>query len=171
MKIRPARMGDAAGIARVHVDSWRTTYAGIMPDEVLAGLSYERRQRGCENKLQNATLRDCHFVAVDHAGAIVGFADGGPVRGDYPDFTSELYAIYLLKEAQGAGTGRALFQAVTDFLKAQGHKSMLLWVAEENHPSRRFYVRMGGVPVHRKEDAIGGKPLVELGYGYDLTNL
>jgi hypothetical protein len=35
---------DAEAIARVHVDSWRTTYQGILPDEVLAGLSVERRR-------------------------------------------------------------------------------------------------------------------------------
>lgn len=171
MRIRPARLEDAAAIARVHVDSWRTTYVGIMPDEVLANLSYERWSKFAELKILKASPRDCHFVAEDHAGAIVGFADGGPARGEYPGYTSELYAIYLLKEAQGAGTGRALFKAVTDFLKAQGHQTMLLWVAEENQPSRRFYDRMGGTPVHRKEEQIGGQPLVEIAYAYDLTRL
>src|SRR5205809_105170 len=37
--IRPARVEDAAGIAKVHIDSWRTTYKGMVPDEHLAGLS------------------------------------------------------------------------------------------------------------------------------------
>lgn len=35
--IRPARPGDENRIARVHVESWRSTYKGIVPDEVLAG--------------------------------------------------------------------------------------------------------------------------------------
>ena len=42
--IRPATLEDAPAIARVHVDTWRTTYAGIVPDEHLAKLSYERSQ-------------------------------------------------------------------------------------------------------------------------------
>jgi hypothetical protein len=45
LTIRPARPGDETAIARVHVDSWRTTYRGIMPDDVLAGQSVERRER------------------------------------------------------------------------------------------------------------------------------
>lgn len=35
--IRLARPGDENEIARVHVESWRSTYKGIVPDEVLAG--------------------------------------------------------------------------------------------------------------------------------------
>jgi hypothetical protein len=42
--IRPAQMDDAFAMARVHVDTWRTSYVGIVPDEHLAGLSYERCQ-------------------------------------------------------------------------------------------------------------------------------
>ena len=41
-KVRRARVEDAAEIARVHVDSWRTTYAGLVPADHLASLSYER---------------------------------------------------------------------------------------------------------------------------------
>jgi hypothetical protein len=44
MHIREATEADVAGIAKIHVDTWRTNYAGIVPDEHLAGLSYE----GCE---------------------------------------------------------------------------------------------------------------------------
>ena len=42
MHIREATLDDVPGIARVHVDTWRTTYPGIVPAEHLAGLSYER---------------------------------------------------------------------------------------------------------------------------------
>ena len=55
MKIRPATAGDAAALARVHVDSWRTTYRGIVPDEALAHLSYERREQLWANQLEQAT--------------------------------------------------------------------------------------------------------------------
>ena len=41
--IRLARVEDAPGITRVHINSWRTTYKGIVPDKVLANLSFERR--------------------------------------------------------------------------------------------------------------------------------
>ena len=37
--IRRARADDAAGIAQVHVASWRSTYPGMVPDSYLLGLS------------------------------------------------------------------------------------------------------------------------------------
>ena len=43
--IRAAQLEDAAGIARVHVDSTRTTYKGIFPDAYLATLSYSRQEQ------------------------------------------------------------------------------------------------------------------------------
>jgi hypothetical protein len=38
--IRPATPADSSAIARVHIDCWRTTYAGLVPAEYLARLSY-----------------------------------------------------------------------------------------------------------------------------------
>lgn len=43
MQIRKATLQDAEAIARVHVDSWKTTYKGIIPDNVLNNLSYTQR--------------------------------------------------------------------------------------------------------------------------------
>lgn len=40
MKIRKAVLTDAKGIAKVHVDSWRTTYKNIIPDEFLKKFTY-----------------------------------------------------------------------------------------------------------------------------------
>src|SRR5207253_80599 len=37
--LRAARAGDAAAIARVHRETWNTTYAGILPLDVIASLA------------------------------------------------------------------------------------------------------------------------------------
>ena len=39
MRIRPANPADAGPMSKVHVDAWRTAYAGIVPVGHLAGLS------------------------------------------------------------------------------------------------------------------------------------
>ena len=41
ISIRRAHPGDAPAIARVRIDSWRTTYRGIMPDVYLDGMQVE----------------------------------------------------------------------------------------------------------------------------------
>ena len=33
--------GDARGIARVHVETWRSAYAGILPDRVIVQMSVD----------------------------------------------------------------------------------------------------------------------------------
>lgn len=45
MRIRKAKISDEKGIGKVHVDSWLATYKGIMPDERLNQLSYERSEK------------------------------------------------------------------------------------------------------------------------------
>ncbi|MCX6344936.1 MAG: hypothetical protein NT018_07660 [Armatimonadetes bacterium] len=45
MQIRKATIEDAAGIAKVGVDTWRNAYCGIISDEYLDGLNYERSTR------------------------------------------------------------------------------------------------------------------------------
>jgi len=66
--IRPARPGDENGIARVHVESWRSTYRGIMPDAVLDGLSQERRARHWKTVLESQDVREFVFVAETEPG-------------------------------------------------------------------------------------------------------
>ncbi|MER3443492.1 MAG: GNAT family N-acetyltransferase, partial [Meiothermus sp.] len=78
MTVRPARPDDAPAIARVHVDSWRETYAGIVPNEFLAGLSYERREQMWRSGLEHPGWKGGLFVAEDPEHRVVGFVAGGP---------------------------------------------------------------------------------------------
>ena len=52
-EISQAAFEDAAAVARVHVDSWLTTYAHILPNEFLAGLSYEQRTNSWASALSD----------------------------------------------------------------------------------------------------------------------
>ncbi len=168
MQIRLATAIDARAIAEVHVASWRTTYAGLLPDEVLANLSVERRETYWRGEL---TLPDSpHFVYVAESGSgqIVGFASGGPERDGRPPYTGELYAIYLLAEHQGKGIGRALTRAVAEHLRSPGMTAMLVWVLKGN-PAARFYEALGGQYVAEKPLTIGGTDYIEIAYGWPDT--
>lgn len=80
MIIRMASTADAVGIARVHVDTWRTTYRGLVPDAFLDGLSYETGRERWAKRLAEATSGQFVLVAEDDSGAVVGFAAAGPNR-------------------------------------------------------------------------------------------
>lgn len=149
--IRPATPADAPAIARVHVTSWRETYAGLMPDEFLERMTNDemrqRREMGWERTLSQRleTVR-----VAEQEGVVVAFASAGPAR-DHPGFEAELMTLYALKSAQGQGLGRALFGDMVRTLRADGVQNLALWVLEAN-PTRQWYLRQGGREAGEKLD-------------------
>ena len=168
MLLRDAGPHDAAGIACVHVESWRTTYRGIVPDTFLDALSYEQREQVWSGMLTESAAGTFALVAEGERGAIVGFASAGPERGGDPIFRGELYAIYLLASHQRQGIGRRLFQAVVSRLANRGLPSLLIWVLADN-PSRAFYERLGGKLVRSQPIEIEGEAFQEVAYGWEDT--
>jgi hypothetical protein len=81
---------DALAMARVHVDTWRTTYAGIVPDEHLANLSYERCQANWIEHLSRPQGETHAFVAEAQSGHIVVIASCGPLRDTLAGLDEEL---------------------------------------------------------------------------------
>lgn len=166
--IREATAADAPAIARVHVESWQTTYRGIVPDEILANLSVDHRARQWARRFGDPDAADFVYVAVNDTGAVVGFASGGPEREGDSVYTGELYAIYLLTGQQGKGIGRQLVRIVAERLAAIGHDTMLVWVLAGN-PARRFYAALGGVTVRERPITMGDVSLTEIAYGWTDT--
>src|SRR5436309_3161048 len=127
MKIREATHADVPAIAKMHVDSWRATYKGILPDEFIAELTYEVRERQWQHALSEESLDSGVFcyVAEDEPEQIVGFVSGGPERTGDPTYKGEVRSIYLLQPYQGQGIGSRLMSACVDRLIQLGFRSML----------------------------------------------
>ena len=164
--IREAVADDAAGIARAHVQSWRESYVGIVPEAHLAAMDVDERTKRWLGTFEAAEAPWRAFVAVSGvSGGIEGFVTLGKAREGFAGLEVELYALYLLRSAQGTGAGRRLFDAARQSLRACGINGMYLWVLADN-PSAGFYRHMGGREVSRKTIDIGGKPLEEIAYGW-----
>lgn len=161
MHIRHANEQDAAGIADVHVNSWKTTYKGIVNDRFLEKLSAADRIEGWRRKLANMPEDEQLLVIADEDGKVYGFMSYGTEREQKISDEGELYAIYLLKEIQGMGWGRELFARLKEFLQKNGYRSLLVWVLEGNS-AEHFYKHMGGQERRRKEIVIGGKTHTEV---------
>jgi len=171
MIIRLAGEEDAEAIARVHVDSWRSSYKGIIAADYLASLSLDRRAERWREVLEKQDAKNCTFVAENKDEQIVGFASGGPQRDSTINYEAELYAIYLLESAQRQELGGGLLKAIAGHLFRSGFKDMLVLVLEEN-PSRKFYEAQGGQYVTEKPITIGDQELIEVAYGWsDLKPL
>lgn len=166
MRIRSADVSDSDGITKVRIDTWRTAYAGIVPDAHLAGMSYELGAARWRQSVAERDPREFTLVAVDPAEQIIGFASGGPEREGDPVYCGEVYAIYVLADQQRRGTGRGLMADAARRLLASGFKTMLVWVLAQNR-SRGFYETLGGWPIREKIISIGGTALVEVAYAWD----
>lgn len=159
--LRRATIDDAEGIARVHVQSWRDTYPGIVPQAEIDRRSVAEYALKWREWLADPAKSG--FV-WDAGGRVGGFAFVGPRRETTaPGFETELYAIYVDRALHGRGVGRALFEACR---AATTGRSMMLWVFDGN-PAARFYARMGGRVLVRQPTQIGGATLWEIGYGWE----
>lgn len=172
--IRQALPSDARQIAEAHVASWRTTCAGIVSADYLAQLSVDARERQWSERITRTTdpnHRMCVLVAASASSDIFGFVSAGPRVEGPAGFAGEIYAFYLIEQAQRQGIGRRLLRAGAAHLLSVGMTSMSLWVLAAN-PSRGFYERMGGRLIETTIEMIGGAALEMCGYGWrDITAL
>jgi len=161
--LRKAKPEDADAIGRVHVETWRATYAGMLPDDMLVKMSEDRQAR-----LWRRTLREGETVMVAELGqaGVIGFGSYGPNRSDRDGFTGEVYTLYVLPDYQGIGLGRGMLYSLFRSLGREGHESALIWVLAEN-PSRFFYEAMGGRRIGERKVQMWGTTLHELAYGWD----
>jgi ribosomal protein S18 acetylase RimI-like enzyme len=160
--IRPARPTDARAVARLDVETWRTTYAGVLSANYLVGLSERRRDIGWRMAITREP-RDVR-VAVDAAGAIHGFGSCGPSRSER-HFPGEVFTLYVAPDRQNQGIGRRLLIALFRRLAVSGLDAAILWVLRDN-PSRFFYERVGGRLVSHKAIFVGGSRVETLAYGW-----
>jgi ribosomal protein S18 acetylase RimI-like enzyme len=164
--IRRADPDDAAAIARVKVETWRTAYRGLLPDALLDGLDPADdaafRRRGLETLAPDRVA----FVA-EVEREIVGFVTAGRERsGRHPGYRGEVYAIYVVDRLQRQGIGRALIRTAATELVRRGLSPILIWTLYDNPRSRAWYEAQGGVVVGEKREPFEGYELHEVGYGW-----
>jgi GNAT superfamily N-acetyltransferase len=169
--IRRATPGDAPAIARVRVDSWRTTYRGMIPDAYLDGMQVEASTALWDRVLNAGVNTTCVFVAA-HGAEVVGFSCGNRLAEPKHGFDAELAAVYLRREFQRAGLGRQLVGAVAEAQRGAGATGLITWVIAGNRPAREFYQRLEGELVVEQPFNWDGMDLVEAAYGWrDLARL
>jgi len=169
--IREANVSDAKGIARVQVESWRTTYPGIIPDAYLVNLAPETSAMRWKRLLATEDPWTGCFVAEDFYAGIIGYAMCGRQRSRLRGYGGEFYALYLLEDFQGLGLGRRLLAVMASSLLSCNIHSGVVWVLEDN-PARWFYERLGGHRIAEQGITFAGGELSQTAFGWrDLVPL
>jgi len=177
IEIRPGEPGDALGVARVQVETWRDAYVGLLPDGTLLDLDEMR-----------ATIRWTRIIGqmgpgepltvADHDGAIIGFCQGGPARQGLDreilaegergladaDGIAEIYTLYVHPNYQQRGIGRALLGDVTRRLVGHGYDTLGAVTLLGNHHARRFYEALVGVAGEPLPSVVAGTPADQIAY-------
>ncbi len=139
--IRKATFDDAPEIANVHLNSWRETYRGLLPQEYLDQLPLSFKERMNLWRKISADERKALFVAEAPEG-IVGFAGYSHPRQESMNSYGELGAIYLLEKYQGKGVGFGLLKIGMQTLMEWNYLKAYSWVMKES-PTIKFYVKTG----------------------------
>lgn len=139
--MRRATPADAAGIAGVHVRAWQIGYRGLVPDEILDGLSLARRKSTWHTLLARDGEGAFSLVAEDDR--VVGFCSViAPSRDDDAGVgTCEVAAIYVDPGHWRKGIGSALLVTALHQLGAARWDDVTLWVLAQNEGAIAFYRR------------------------------
>lgn len=169
MEIRKASKEDVKSVSRVYIDSWRTTYRGLVPEDYLDELSYEDAEKRWID-FSNNENGPFIYVAINDTGKIIGFASGKSIYEN--NFDGELNSLYLLQECRGLGVGRYLVSAIAKHFKEKGTYSMMVWVMKQNKSGLGFYERMGGKEYIHRTSTFGGTVVEDVAYVWkDISEL
>jgi len=134
VRVRYARVEDAAEMARVNVRSWRETYRGVMADRVLddPGLP-AARERFWTAMLSDERYRANSVAVAERDGEVIGIAMAGPSQSSGSHWGRHLYVLYVVAAEHGTGAGAALLGTVVG-----PDESAALWVSDPNPRAQAF---------------------------------
>jgi ribosomal protein S18 acetylase RimI-like enzyme len=158
--IREATLDDAPLLATLGARTFRETFVEdfampYSPGDVEVFLSKTYAEEALRRYLRDPAHR--HYLAT-HEERPVGFALAGPNGLPHPasrEGDGELKRIYVVRDAQALGIGRALFDATIGWLESSGPRRVWIGVWSGNERAQRFYSRRGFVKVGEYRFRVG----------------
>jgi ribosomal protein S18 acetylase RimI-like enzyme len=166
LTVRTARPEDAADLARIYIESWQDTYAGVISHSLLCAMSLRAHTARWQ-----ATLRSMEknsgavLVAEDAHFGIIGLCSLGKARDGGCGYDGEVYTLYVDPAFLGRGVGRALLAGAFEAFKDRKLRSCLIWAHAHNNACF-FYEAMGGLRVATRTTRLLGELTPEIGFGW-----
>ena len=149
MEISIASYEDCWSLARLKRIVWETTYRGIYPDEKIDKYDVDLNENKFKNMIKEQSQR--LFVILSDS-KIIGYISCGKIMRAFDKHTHDIGLLYLLKEYQGKGIGRQMFEFAKKELKNQGITEFIVSCNKYNIPAQQFYKKMGGQIIKIDED-------------------
>ncbi|MFT4178654.1 MAG: GNAT family N-acetyltransferase [Thermomonas sp.] len=142
--IRRATHADAAILADVGTATFIETFGHLYsPEDLQCFLDESHSIEAYAKALANP---DYALWIAEADGRAVGYAQAGRCGLPHEDVRpedGELKRLYLRRDAQNGGTGRALMDAAMAWLLRDGPRTLWISVWSENFGAQRFYARYG----------------------------
>ncbi|HEX6590169.1 MAG TPA: GNAT family N-acetyltransferase [Longimicrobiales bacterium] len=168
MRIRDARLDDAAALSRFARDVFVDTFGHLYPPQDLKAFLWTRYT----TRAQRAELRDPRIryrLAVDDDDVIVGYSMVGPLSLPTQGEGLELSRLYVDRAVQGTGVAARLMDDVIAYAREQGAPALYLSVYENNERAKRFYRRYGFIQVGEYDFFVGRARDRDLIWRLDLS--
>lgn len=133
--VRGAEAADAAAMAALQLDVWRTAYADFLPADVLRTLDEDTAVRAW--KLAIISAGPAHVLVATEGPEVVGFGAGA---GD------EVLTLLVGPRWSRRGHGGRLLGTLAERLRADGATAGEVWVAEGDEAARAFFPGHGWMP-------------------------
>ena len=147
---------DRQEISNIYEKSWKSAYAGIVPQAYLDSIPRGR----WASKIDSPGWIT---LVCELNGKLIGTSSVCRSRFDSFPEAGEVISIYFLPEYMHKGYGKQLFSAAIRELSE--YEEIFLWVLEDNMNARRFYESQGFIVTDDIiEDDTGGKTLREVRY-------
>ncbi|PQA89478.1 GNAT family N-acetyltransferase [Hyphococcus luteus] len=154
--IRRADVLEAAALSELGAATFIETFGALYcPEDLQSFLKSAHAPSYYEEFM--AKPETAAWLAEDDDGVILGYAMAGPCDlpvEAMPDGSGELKRLYLLKEAQGLGLGKALLETALAWLDAH-FTHVYLGVFSENEKAQDLYRRYGFEKVGEYDFMVG----------------
>jgi GNAT superfamily N-acetyltransferase len=160
---RLATPDDAGAIARLHAESWRSSYRGLYPDAYLDGEVFADRAAVWQQRFSATKHPAALTLVAEEGGEVIAFAHS--LVDDDPEWGTLLDNLHVHPERKRLGIGRGLMAETAAWVQDAGSTlGLYLWVLEGNTPARLFYDALGGRVTGRGTSDEGGSSVPSLRY-------
>lgn len=141
IRLRPATVADAAALARLHAESWRSAYRGMLGDAYLDGDVHGERTAFWQRALASPPANQ-HVIVAQEGGDLVGFVS--LYGDDHETWGTRIEAVHVAPGRKRQGLGARLMAEAAAWCEAAHPASgIYLHVLQPNVPALRFYERLG----------------------------